>query len=592
VTAGTAAAPGQDAPVALAGPPRSRRRRRDPGTALLLVPVAFLMVMGWTRRWVFEDAFLNFRIVDQIRAGNGPVFNIGERVETATSTAWLALLVVLRTLAPFMAIEWLSVVAGLLLTGLGLWLAQLAARRLWSRDVRSATVLFVPFGALVYAALPAAWDWATSGLENGLSVAWLGAVAYVLCTYGADRAPAGARRTIFAGVVVGFGVLVRPDLAIMSATALAAVLWVRRPSGRALGELLAGAGGLPVLYEVFRASYYGTLVPNTALAKNAGTLFWADGWNSFLDFVAPYWLIVPVALAVVAGVVAFRRVTVRPALATVCALPAGGLLHAAYLTLVGGDYLHARLFLPSLFALLVPVMALPWSRWMLVPMLGLVAWFVVTVGWLRVEHGTGSSASLTPRLVADAPALMRTLAKPGHDPILATDFELADGSIARRLQARGERALVTGSATGKPPLLDATPERTTLISVASGLSGYRAGVDVVVQEAQSLADPYGSRMPVITPSSAGHRKRESWEWMIAMRTLPGVTAGYDRREIAAARRALGCGALAALDRATTAPLTPGRLWSNLTGSIGRTRLEIPRDPVRAEQEFCGSHRRG
>src|SRR5213078_2905601 len=76
--------------------------------ALRAAPVAFIAVLGWTHRWVEEDAFLNFRIVDQIRAGHGPVFNIGQRVEVATSTLWLAMLTVAKSALPFVRLEYLS----------------------------------------------------------------------------------------------------------------------------------------------------------------------------------------------------------------------------------------------------------------------------------------------------------------------------------------------------------------------------------------------------------------------------------------------------------------------------------------------------
>src|SRR4051794_40292183 len=99
--------------------------------ALLLAPIVFLLLMGWVRRWVEEDAFLNFRVVDQIRAGHGPVFNVGERVEIFTSTLWLAMLTVARTVLPFVKIEYLSIAGGLLLTGLGLWWAERGAAVLW-----------------------------------------------------------------------------------------------------------------------------------------------------------------------------------------------------------------------------------------------------------------------------------------------------------------------------------------------------------------------------------------------------------------------------------------------------------------------------
>src|SRR5215218_6829337 len=154
-------------------PPATHRFGSRPLELVLrALPVAFVVVLGWTHRWVEEDAFINFRVVDQIRAGHGPVFNIGQRVEVATSTLWLAILTVGRTVLPFVRIEHLSMVLGLLLTALGLWWVQAGAARLWRRDAAvdaagdDRRALIVPFGAAAFAALPATWEWATSGLEN------------------------------------------------------------------------------------------------------------------------------------------------------------------------------------------------------------------------------------------------------------------------------------------------------------------------------------------------------------------------------------------------------------------------------------------
>src|SRR4051812_24228140 len=173
---------------------------------LRALQVAFVVVLGWTHRWVEEDAFINFRVVDQIRAGHGPVFNIGQRVEVATSTLWLAILTVGRTVLPFVEIEHLSIVLGLLLTGLGLWWVQTGAAKLWRRT--DGTALIVPFAVVVMAALPPTWEWATSGLENGLSIAWLGAVMLVLATIarpvGADGPPpTSTPRLVAAAFVLG-----------------------------------------------------------------------------------------------------------------------------------------------------------------------------------------------------------------------------------------------------------------------------------------------------------------------------------------------------------------------------------------------------
>ena len=561
--------------------------------APLLVPVVVIVVMGWARRWVFEDAFLNFRIVDQIRAGHGPVFNAGQRVETATSTLWLGTLVVLRTLLPFVRIERSAVFVGLVGSAAGVGMAQLGAARLWGRSVvgGSTAPVMVPFGMLVYVALPPSWDWATSGLENGLTLAWLGALMLLLGTLAdreADTGPVGAagptnRRLVGIGVLVGLGPLIRPDLTIISVVTVIAVCWIVRPRGRRLAALLGGFVALPALFEVFRIGYYGTLVPNTALAKDASGAYWSQGWNYLVDLVVPYRLFVPAVVVVGTVVVFTMRAQARPAWVAAIALPVGGVLHGLYMVETGGDYLHARLLLPALFAVLAPVAALPWRRWLLAPVALVGLWAVVAAGWLRpAVHET--FVPLTEYGVADGRLVMEGLTKPGHRPLLATDFAATDGPLALRLQREGRRDLVRW--ISPRPLRDVTPERTTLISTTAGISGYLAGPDVLVQEANALGDPVGSRMPAIRPSTPGHRKRESDPWMIAMTTRPGVTAGSPPELVAAARRALGCGDLAQLLTAVGAELTPSRFVRNALGAIGRTNLVVPRDPVAAEQRFC------
>jgi arabinofuranosyltransferase len=565
--------------------------------ALLLAPIAFLLVMAWRHRWVEEDAFLNFRVVEQIRAGHGPVFNAGERVEIFTSTLWLAMLAGARTALPFVKIEYLSIAGSLLLTGLGLWLAERGAMVLWQPGKTRAR-LVVPFGVLVFVALPPAWDWATSGLENGLSIAWLGALTLVVARVARrDAHLMPVPRTVAVGALMGLGPLVRPDFAVVSVVVIVAVLWARRPRGSELVWLIVGIVALPVAYEVFRAGYYGTLVPNTALAKHSSGTYWSQGWNYFLDLVATYWLWVPLAVVAATAVLIASGRAPRPALVPMLALPVGGILHALFIVESGGDYLHARLLLPSVFAVVAPFAVVPWRQRFLLPLLAVGIWALIAVAFLRPNINEGL-VPYTDYGVAEGRTLMTALAEPGHRPLLATDFVFDDGIRAKRLQERGARALVV---TGARPLLDVTPDRTVLVASASGISGFLAGPDVVVQEVNSLGDPVGSRMPPTPRGTPGHRKRETWPWILALTTRPGVGDDLDLDrldrgpfpvpplapgEVAAARHALQCGALAELRDATRAPLGWERFWSNLTGAIGRTRLDVPRDTFAAEREFC------
>ena len=65
----------------------------------MLVPVVIVLVGAWVYRWVDEDAFINFRIIDNLLAGHGLVFNLGERVEVDSDPLWLFTLTGLHEVA-------------------------------------------------------------------------------------------------------------------------------------------------------------------------------------------------------------------------------------------------------------------------------------------------------------------------------------------------------------------------------------------------------------------------------------------------------------------------------------------------------------
>lgn len=549
---------------------------------LLIVPVLAIVVMGWARRWNLEDAFLNYRIVDQIRAGHGPVFNIGQRVEVATSPLWLWTLVLVRTVVPFVKLEVSATFVGLVGTAAGIWWAQLGATRLWGGTSER---LFIPVGALVYVFLPPSWDWATSGLENGMTTAWLGALMLVLGTVARRDAPMATPKLVGLGVLVGLGPLIRPDLAVVTVAVAAALLWLMRPRPGDVVRFVGALTALSVLYEIFRAGYYATLVPNTALAKDASGSYWGEGWNYVVDLFVPYGLLIPMVVVLGVGGFAFakRSGLARPPVIAALALPAAGTLHALFMTKTGGDYLHARLLLPSVFMLLAPIAAMPWRRWLAAPIAVIAIWALVAGGWLRPSTERVLGVPFTRYNVAESREMMQGLTKPGHRPLLVTDFAVPDAEQARRFQSEGQRDLV--SVLG-PPLRDVTPSRTTLISVLSGVAGYAAGPEVIVHEANALADVVGSRMPAVPGAIAGHRKRESWPWMIAMTTRGDVSAGEDADMVAAARRALECGALADLQRVTEAPLTVGRFFGNVLHAYRWTTMVVPRGELAAEREYC------
>ncbi len=575
---------------------RRARPRRDawgrPATlAAAVVPAVALVLAGWSRRWTTDDAFINYRIVDHLLAGHGPVFNTGERVEVYTSTLWLAVLTVGDLVLP-LPLEYVAVVLSLSLVAVGVITLSAASRRLLA-GVAPDGAVWVPAGTLVLVALPAMWDFSTGGLETGLSLAWTGALALGLSR--AVEEPADTPP--WALVVAGLAPLVRPDAIIAGAAVLifVAVATVRAAGWRALPRQVAWAGAIPVTYQVFRMAYFGALVPNTALAKQAGVPHWEEGWAYLVDLVAPYWLWVPVVTLLGWAAVATRVLPTRARVA-VALLPAAEVLHVTYLVRAGGDYAHARLLLPALFATLAPVAMIPVRRGVALGVAaGVAVWAVVTAGFLRV----GDARLVNRSLIADGRAAVVEFLDVDH-PVTAEDQGWGPGSA----QAA---SLVNGPVTvdQQPVAVTPPPQLSTPAAALNGVgvTGYAAGTDVFIIDRLGLADPLTARFALDRAGFIGHEKPIPKPWLGARISTEPVDpgqlgddlfatplyaspAGRFDQDVADARAALDCAPLRELRAATTARLTPGRAWANLWRAPERTRLEVPPSPSEARAELC------
>jgi arabinofuranosyltransferase len=672
----------------------ARVRRIDPSLALALLPVATLVVVGWDLRWVNEDGFIYFRVVDHLLAGDGPVFNAGERIEAYTSPAWLALLAVGAALLPLAELEWISVCLGVAMSAGGLVAACAGALRL-QRALASGSDdgrLLLPLGALVVAAVPAFWGFVTSGLETSLAFGWLGGCFLGLARLLTRRpvagagdepdaartgevpraAPAGdapdraapgdgpgaaqapgdgpsaggappggeraarteraagterpartdrtACRPTLLALLIGLGPLVRPDLVPFAACFLAALLVVARPlSRRRAALLIVAALAAPVLYQVFRMGYFAALVPSTALAKEAGLAYWERGLGYLGDIVLTYalWLPLPVLgwlwWRSVAPAWRERRLV---AVAVAVAPLAGALLHTLYIVRLGGDYMHGRMLLPSLFAVLMPVavVALPRRRAVAVGVVALlIAWAGVCAVALRAPSQFGPEAGRWQVLdqrakQKDTPSHPHPVTLADHDalPLSQPRVGYEARSLARAgpprllLDARiGRRRTADGVVPVQVPLpLDVDADRRVTAPViiftgSIGRLGYAAGREVRIADRLGLADPVAARLrlPPERPDRAGHEKLLPAAWFLGRFADPASVRRSTRfranPRIPAARAALGCGRLGRLLDAVDAPLTPRRFAANLGASFELHSLRVPADPLAARRELCG-----
>ncbi|HEX5501650.1 MAG TPA: hypothetical protein VFW96_03450, partial [Thermomicrobiales bacterium] len=594
--------PAPDPPPA--SPRRAATAMRGALAALArLLPLALLVVMAWQRRWSADDAFIDFRIVRNLLAGDGPVFNVGERVEAYTNPLWVALLAAWARLGGPLEVG--AVVLGLACTALGVLAAQSAASALARRahGARGAAVA-LPLGVAVLAVLSPVWDFATSGLETGLVFAWLGG-AFWLLTRGA-LAPGGPTRGRALGIAfaLGLGPLIRPDLGVFTLGFLAALLvlvvaragWRRGLATGALACLAVGA--VPGGYELWRMGYFAALVPNTALAKEAGATYWSQGLLYLADFAVIHLLMVPLIPLLVWWASGVRRAWQARdlAVATLWVAPVvTALAHGLYVVRVGGDFMHARLLLPSLFGLLLPVMTvvLPraWPRGRAAAWLGalgvlLALWALASALWLRPPYGhdigamgiadersvylnqTGRAHPITAQDFAamtwaqTGDTLRARAASAGQAPALALDTTATcSTAVARTYLLYQDACFEVAQAPEQFALAPGiVPPGVGLVGVRGniGVTGYLAGPGVHLVDRHGLSDPLGARLILVTRSRPGHEKLLPNPWIIARYTdaTPDPAVG-------AARAALGCGNLAELQRAITAPLTPARFLRNV-----------------------------
>jgi arabinofuranosyltransferase len=593
---------------------RGQTGRRISAVAAL-VPLVVLAVEGWGLRWVADDAFINFRVVDQIAHGNGPVFNHGERVEAYTSTLWLGILW-FGSAVLGIQIEWLSVVLGLLLSVAGL-AAACWASALVARD-RGADGLLLPLGALVFAVLAATWEFATSGLETGLSFAWLGAGFLVLARTCLTELAPSRRRLALAAVLLGLGPLVRPDFAVFSLAFVGVLLVVhgRAFPGRRLA-LFGVAAAAPLLYEVFRMGYFASLVPNTAIAKEASGNYWGQGLAYLWDFVGTYWLWLPLAALLAWAWVLWRddrRAGDRGRALVVAAPVVAGIVHVLFVVKVGGDFMHGRMLLPGTFAVLMPVamVSVPLRRGALGLAAVVALWALVCGIALRVPF-SADAVTKGAKIVDERSYYVRVGAR-RDNPITLDDYSrdpwVRSGREMRKRAAAHERVVTfkgpnfnaADEAIPDTPMHSGLPVDLVAPSSNVGLFGYAAGTDVWVVDRLGIADPIAAREKLERRGRVGHEKVLPALWVIArfsdLAKLPGGIASQP--ELALTEQALSCSVwiwdgtgkhvkdpLRRLLAEISQPISAGRFLSNVSDTVSGGRFRLPLDPLAARAAECG-----
>ncbi len=195
---------------------------------------------------IVDDAYITFRYARAIALSGAFEYNPGERVLGTTTPLFTMLMTVSfwRGWPP----EWTAVAISCLADGLTI--ATLAALLLsWGQRIAVALTI------AMLAMWPVMITYAVSGLETSL---------YTFLVYGCFFA-ASRGRAAGSGVLLGLALLCRPDAALCALVLL--VYFARTP--RKLVFVAAAAAAVTLPWAVFAAWYFGSVVPQSIVAKAA-----------------------------------------------------------------------------------------------------------------------------------------------------------------------------------------------------------------------------------------------------------------------------------------------------------------------------------
>jgi arabinofuranosyltransferase len=306
------------------------------GWALALTLFASQLLLF--RTFFIDDAFITFRYVRQFVAGNGLVYNIGERVEGYSNFLWVMLLALPHALGAEL-ITTARVLSTALSIGSLLLTYHLARSAPYPILAPIMLAAAGPFGA-----------WTMGGLETSL-FAFLLTASVAVFIHEEERG-----RGALSGVLFGLLALARPEGVIFFALAVAFRAWrLLSGSWTGLARLerrdwlrVAGFVGLFLPHFLWRLSYYGYPLPNTVYAKSMGLhpRAFIEGVYYLFDGLTA--LGGPLLLLLPAGILLFQSQELRYRFISACC--------GAYLlfsVVGGGDWMPMHRFWVHILPLLI-----------------------------------------------------------------------------------------------------------------------------------------------------------------------------------------------------------------------------------------------
>ena len=438
----------------------------------------FLILYAWMviqTAWVSDDAYITFRSIENFIHGYGPVYNIGERVQTFTHPLWFLAQSVLNWGFIWLGIDlsgasrlyFVNVFASMMISLLTMAVFGFGIASDTKKAVLGISALFLSKAYL---------DYSTSGLENPFT--HLIIVVFLAIYFSSQKN--NFLRLWGLSFCAALAATNRLDILLLFLPVLLSLFWENPNKAGVIKAYLLGFLPL-ILWELFSIIYYGFLFPNTAYAKlntdidllsmtTQGGYYYLNSLR--LDPVTLLAIFVSIWLSWNSRDKSKRLIGV------------GVALYLLYIVYIGGDFMSGRYFTAPLLmaaALLARVESISFKTW------GLSLALILAVGILPIY----TIPERSPSFGKDTKNLKVFIGPHG----------ISDERRFYYQQMGFLPSRVTGVPSGyKGEWVYIESETTSVELVGTlGVTGYRLGPNVHVLDKNALADPLMGRMPLQDP---------------------------------------------------------------------------------------------
>jgi arabinofuranosyltransferase len=432
----------------------------------LLIVVGILVTFTYlflANSWIGDDAYIMFRVVDNLVNGYGLRWNVAERVQAFTSPLWVFVL------SPFYAVTREAFYTSLAVSLMFCIGVLLLTRRAALRIEQWVVLCLLLFSSKAFI------DYTSSGLEYPLLYALMAGFCVELVRLERAGDPPSSHDSFKLVLLAALAFVCRIDAILLFVPTMLWLAWVRWRAFGLKGLQPIMLGSLPAFaWLAFAVIYYGFAFPNTYYAKASAGFPASVQTSQGLAYLFNSLRFDPITL-----------VTIGTAIGTAIGggrrhrlIASGALLTVVYVVWIGGDFMSGRFFAPAFLLCATTVAGLVETPAMVVACLTLLLSYNVV--WPVVPAKTTASYEMawpwrTQNGIKDE--------RGGYHQ--ATNL-LAFAAFTKRPDDYWQREAVS---------LRMSPER-VFVRPSIGRAGFMVGPEKYIIDNNGLSDPLLAHLPV------------------------------------------------------------------------------------------------